>query len=153
MNPELDQDDINIEDFLYPCLNNKNKELKVDLDAIKNFNKTLVNIFEYYWYFEQAVSDGKFDTLPDANPNNNTAFGAMQGLYAFIPVFSDAKSCAELENIINQNLGQISTYLNSVDGATNVGVLEAKPYILNLELSFKELLVVLNTICELYNLG
>ena len=153
MNPELDQDDINIEEFLYPCLNDKNENLKVNLDAIKNFNKTLVNIFEYYWYFEQATADGKFDTLPDENANNNTSYNAMESLYAFIPVFSDAKSCEELENIINQNLGQITTYLKSVDGANNVGVLGAKPYILNLQTSFNELLIVLNTICNIYNLG
>ena len=30
MNPELDQDDINIEEFLYPCLNDKNEKLKVN---------------------------------------------------------------------------------------------------------------------------
>lgn len=153
MNPELDQDDINIEEFLYPCLNDKNENLKVDLNAIKNFNKTLVNVFEYYWYFEKALADGKFDTLPDSNPNNNTAFSAMQSLYAFIPVFTDAESCEELENIINQNLGQITTYFNSVDGANNVGVLGAKPYILKLQASFNELLIVLNTICNIYNLG
>ena len=153
MNPELDQDDINIEEFLYPCLNDKNEKLKVELNAVKIFNKTLVNVFEYYRYYEHALNDGKFDTLPDQNPNNNTAFFAMQSIYAIIPVFSDAKSCEELENIINQNLGQISTYFNSVDGATNIGVLEAKPSLTKLQTSFNELLVVLNTVCDIYNLA
>lgn len=153
MNPELDQDDINIEEFLYPCLNDKNENLKVDLNAIKNFNNTLVNVFEYYWYFEQAFYDGKFDTLPDNNPNNNTAFFSMQSIYALIPVFSDATSCEELENIINQNLGQITTYFNSVDGATNIGVLGGKPSLTKLQTSFNELLVVLNTVCDIYNLA
>lgn len=156
MNPELDQDDINIEEFLYPCLNDKNEKLKVELNAVEIFNKTLVNVFEYYRYYEQANDDGSFDNpvpLPDNNPNNNTAFFAMQSIYAIIPVFSDAKSCEELENIINQNLGQITTYFNSVDGATNVGVLGGKPYITKLQASFNELLVVLNTVCDIYNLG
>lgn len=153
MNPELDQDDINIEEFLYPCLNNNNKNLKVNLNATIIFNKTLVNVFEYYWFFEKAEESGKFDTLPDKNPNNNTAFGAMDSLYAFIPIFSDAESCEELENIINQNLGQITTYLNSVENATNTGVLEAKPFILKLQASFNELLIVLNTVCDLYGLA
>jgi len=153
MNPELDQDDIDIEEFLYPCLNDKNEKLKVELNAAKIFNKTLVNVFEYYWYFEQALSDGKFDTLPDNNPNNNTAFFSMQSIYALIPVFSDATSCEELENIINQNLGQITTYFNSVDGATNIGVLGGKPSLTKLQTSFNELLVVLNTVCVIYNLA
>ena len=104
MNPELNQNDISIEDFLYPCLNNKNKNLNVDLNALKIFNKTLVKIFEYYSYYEKSTFEGKFDDLPGPNPNDNTAFFAMENLYAFIPVFSDAKSCSELENIINQNL-------------------------------------------------
>jgi len=153
MNPELDQDDIDIEEFLYPCLNDKNEKLKVELNAAKIFNKTLVNVFEYYWYFEQALSDGKFDTLPDNNPNNNTAFFSMQSIYALIPVFSDATSCEELENIINQNLGQITTYFNSVDGATNIGVIGGKPSLTKLQTSFNELLVVLNTVCVIYNLA
>ena len=41
MNPELDQDDIDIEEFLYPCLNDKNEKLKVELNAIEIFNKTI----------------------------------------------------------------------------------------------------------------
>ena len=156
MNPELDQDDINIEEFLYPCLNDKNEKLKVELNAVEIFNKTLVNVFEYYRYFEQAQNDGSFDNpepLPDQNPNNNTAFFAMQSIFFIIPVFSDAKTCTELENIINQNLGQITTYFNSVDGATNVGVLGGKPSLTKLQTSFNELLVVLNTVCDIYNLA
>jgi hypothetical protein len=153
MNPELDQDDINIEEFLYPCLNDKNGNLKVNLNATIIFNKTLVNIFEYYWFFEKAEVSGKFSDLPDNNPNNNTAFGAMDSLYEFIPIFSDAQSCDELEYIINQNLGQITTYLNSVENATNTGVLEAKPFILKLQASFNELLIVLNTVCNIYGLA
>jgi hypothetical protein len=156
MNPELDQDDINIEEFLYPCLNDKNEKLKVELNAVEIFNKTLVNVFEYYRYYEQAVQNDTFDEpnpLPDQNPNNNTAFFAMNSLYAIIPVFSDAKSCEELERIINQNIGQITTYFNSVDGATNIGVLGGKPSITKLQTSFNEFLVVLNTICDVYNLA
>jgi hypothetical protein len=153
MNPELDQNDINIEEFLYPCLNDKNGNLKVNLNATIIFNKTLVNVFEYYWYFEKAEVSGKFSDLPDKNPNNNTAFGAMGSLYEFIPIFSDAQSCDELEYIINQNLGQITTYLNSVENATNTGVLEAKPFILKLQASFNELLIVLNTVCNIYGLA
>ena len=153
MNPELDQNDINIEEFLYPCLNDKNGNLKANLNATIIFNKTLVNVFEYYWFFEQATNSGKFDDLPGTNPNDNTSFSALQSLYAFIPIFSDAKSCDELENIINQNLGQITTYLSSVENATNVGVLEAKPYVLKLQASFNELLIVLNTVCNIYGLA
>ena len=152
MNPELDQNDINIEEFLYPCLNDKNENLKVDLNAVEIFNKTLVNVFEYYNYYETASFDNPAP-LPDNNPNNNTAFFSMQSIYYIIPIFSDAKSCEELENIINQNLGQITTYFNSVDGATNIGVLGGKPYITKLQASFNELLVVLNTVCDIYNLG
>ena len=156
MNPELDQDDIDIEEFLYPCLNDKNEKLKVELNAVEIFNKTLVNVFEYYRYFEQATQNDTFDkpnVLPDQNPNNNTAFFAMNSLYAIIPVFSDAKTCEELENIINQNLGQITTYFNSVDGATNIGVLGGKPSLTKLQTSLNELLVVLNTVCDIYNLA
>ena len=153
MNPELDQDDINIEEFLYPCLTDKNEKLRLNLNSLTTFNKTLVNIFEYYTYYEKTISDGVFDTLPDQNPNNNTAFYAMQSLYAIIPVFSDAKSCAELENIINQNLGQLTTYFNSLPGVTNIGVLGAQPFLETLQVSFIDLLIVLPNICEIYKLG
>ena len=158
MNPELDQDDVNIEEFLYPCLNDKNEKLKVNFRSLIIFNKTLVNVFEYYLYYETALQNGTFDNpepLPDNNAFNNTAFYAMNSLYAIIPVFSDAKSCDELERIINQNLGQLTTYFSSISSnkVTNEGVLGGVPSLTKLQASFNELLVVLNTICDVYNLA
>ena len=158
MNPELDQDDVNIEEFLYPCLNDKNEKLKVNFRSLVIFNKTLVNVFEYYLYFETSIQNDTFsnpNVLPDNNSFNNSAFYAMNSLYSVIPVFSDAKSCSELESIINQNLSQLSTYFSSIASGevTNVGVLGGVPSLTKLQASFNELLVVLNTICDIYNLA
>jgi len=149
MNPEFDQDDLNIEDFLYNCFNNKNKELKVELDAYKIFNQTLVNVFQYYNYYETTDANGGFDGLPgEGKPANNTAFIAMQGLYFFIPVFSDAKSCQELKNIIQQNLGLLQTYFNALPFVDNKGILNAQEILKNLQNNFYNFIIVIETICE-----
>ena len=74
-------------------------------------------MFEYYLYYETSIQNDTFDNpkpLPDNNAFNNSAFYAMNSLYAIIPVFSDAKSCEEVESIINQNLSQLSTYFSSI---------------------------------------
>jgi hypothetical protein len=149
MNPEFDQDDLNVEDFLYTCFNNKNKELKVELDAYKVFNQTLNSVFQYYNYYEIADNNGEFDGLPGQTASaNNTAYNSIQGLYFFIPVFSDAKSCQELKNIIQQNLGLLQTYFNALPLVTNRGILDAQEILTKLQNNFYEFQNVIETICE-----
>jgi len=149
MNPEFDQDDLNIEDFLYTCFNNKNKQLKVELDAFKIFNQTLISVFQYYNYYEIADANGDFNGLPGKTASaNNTAYNAMQGLYFFIPVFSDAKSCQELKNIIQQNLGQLQTYFNALPLVTNKGILNAQDILRTLQSNFYNFEIAIETICE-----
>lgn len=149
MNPEFDQDDVNIEDFLYTCFNKKNKNLKVTLDAYKIFNQTLISVFNYYFYFETAYSNGDFGDLPaSTSPANNTAFIAMQGLYFTVPIFSDAKSCEELGRILQQNLGLLQAYFSSLPGVNNKGVLDAEPILQKLQTDLYESTIVLETICQ-----
>tara|TARA_Y100000591_G_scaffold332443_1_gene369788 strand:+ start:2596 stop:3063 length:468 start_codon:yes stop_codon:yes gene_type:complete len=149
MNPEFDQDDLNIEDFLYTCFNNKNKQLKVELDAYKIFNKTLVSVFQFYNYYETANDNGDFDGLPGQTASaNNTAFNAIQNIYFFIPVFSDAKTCQELQDIIQQNLSVIQTYFSALPLVTNKGLLNAQDILTTLENNFYEFENVIETICQ-----
>ena len=72
----------------------------------------------------------------------------MQGLYFFIPVFSDAKSCSELKNIIQQNLGLLQTYFNALPLVTNKGILNAEQILTTLQNNFYEFQIVIETICE-----
>ena len=54
--------------------------------------------------------------------------------------------------VFKNNISVISGDFVGVDGATNIGVLEGKPSLTKLQTSFNELLVVLNTVCGIYNL-
>lgn len=149
MNPEFDQDDINIEDFLYTCFNNKNKKLKVELDALQIFNKTLISVFQYYNYYEITDSKGGFNGLPSNTASaNNTAFNAMQGLYFFIPVFVDAKSCQELDSIIKQNINTLAIYFNALPFVTNEAILNAEEILKTLQNNLFEFQNNIETICE-----
>ena len=72
----------------------------------------------------------------------------MQGLYFFIPVFSDAESCQELKNIIQQNLGLLQTYFNALPGVNNKAILNAQEILTQLQNDMYEFVIVIETICE-----
>ena len=56
MNPELDQDDINIEEFLYPCLNDKNEKGRTR-GSLKFFHKPKGQYpISMLWDFLNALS-------------------------------------------------------------------------------------------------
>ena len=166
MNPELNQDDLNIEDFLYECLDTKNEKLNTDLDVIEVYNHCLTSTFEYYAYYEETLANTyaepdplipNFTNLPDEDggegaADNNVCYYSMYIVYSLIPIFTDTESCDGLKNTINQILGQVQTYLNSVDDTTQKGqgIKQAKPFIENIENAFQNLLVNIGPICELY---
>ena len=63
-------------------------------------------------------------------------------------IFSDAKSCQELKNIIQQNLGLLQTYFNALPLVTNRGILDAQEILTKLQNNFYEFQNVIETICE-----
>ena len=157
MNPELNQDDINIEDFLFSCLDKENEDLNLTLDISEIFNKSLISTFDFYYYFEITSNNGGFDALPDtsgteAAADNNLAYYALFLIYGLIPLFNGDSKCSELEGTITQVLSTCTVFLNSVKGANIPGILDAEPYIITIQKTFTDLENNLGAVCELYNL-
>ena len=72
----------------------------------------------------------------------------MQGLYFFIPVFVDAKSCQELDSIIKQNINTLAIYFNALPFVTNESILNAQDILKTLQNNLFEFQNNIETICE-----